>query len=83
MDENVPSIMGWPSNSPNLNCIENVWAVIKKHGKKRKPQKIGNLGRKFMEVWVRLGREEVNLFLDAMKQRCEAVVSANDYHVPY
>jgi hypothetical protein len=24
MDENVPLMMGWPSNRPNLNAIENV-----------------------------------------------------------
>jgi transposase len=83
MDENVPSVMGWPFNSPDLNPIENVWAVIKKRVEKRKPQNIGDLERKFMEEWVRLGREEVNLFLDAIKQSCEAVISANDNHIPY
>ena len=83
MDENVPSVMDWPSNSPDLNPIENVWAVIKKRVEKRKPQNIGDLERKFMEEWARLGREEVNLILDAMKQRCEAVISANGNHIPY
>jgi transposase len=61
MDENVPSVMGWPSNSPALNRVENVWVVIKKRVEKRKPQNIGDLERKFMEEWVRLGREEVSL----------------------
>jgi transposase len=62
MDDNVPSVLGWHSNSPNLNPIENVRAVIKKRVKKRKQQYIGDLKRTFMEEWVRLGREEVNLF---------------------
>jgi transposase len=83
MDENVPSVMDWPSNSPDLNPIENVWAVIKKHVEKRKPQNIKDLERKFMEEWAKLGREEVNLFLGTMKQRCEAVISANGNHIPY
>jgi transposase len=83
MNENVPSVMGWPSNSPDLNRIENVWAVIKKRVEKRKPQNIGDLERKVMEEWVRLGRQEVNLFLDAIKQRCEAEISANGNHIPY
>jgi hypothetical protein len=48
---------------------------------KRKPQNIGDLERKFMEEWVRLGREEVNLFLDAIKQSCEAVILANGNHI--
>jgi hypothetical protein len=45
MDENIPSVMGWPSNSPDLNPIENVWAVIKKRVEKQKPQNIGDLQR--------------------------------------
>jgi transposase len=83
MDKNVPSVIGWPSNSPDLNFIRNVWAVIKKRIKKRKPQDIGNLEKKFMEEWVRLGREEDNLFLDALKKRSEAEISANGNHILY
>jgi transposase len=83
MSENVPVVMGRPSNSPDLNPIENVWAFIKKRVEKRKPQNIGDLARKCMEEWVRLGREKVTLFLDATKQRCEAVILANGNHIPY
>jgi transposase len=83
MDKNVPLVMGWPSNSPDFNPIENVWTVIKKRVEKRKPQNIGDLEKKFMEEWVRFAREEVNLFLDTMKQRCEAVISANGNQITY
>jgi hypothetical protein len=83
MDENVPSVMGWHSNSPDLNRIENVCAVIKKRMEMRKPQNIGDFERKFMKEWLRLGREEVDLFLVVMKQHCEAVISANGDHIPY
>jgi transposase len=49
MDENVRSVMGWPSNGPNLNPIENVWAVFKKRVEKRNPQNIGDLEKKLWE----------------------------------
>jgi hypothetical protein len=55
MNEDVPSVMGWPSNSLDLNFIESVWAAINKRVEKRKPQNIGDVERKFMEEWVRLG----------------------------
>ena len=83
LGENVPSVMDWPSNSPDLNPIENVCAVIKKRVEKRWPKNIEDLEGMFMEEWARLGREEVNLFLSTMKSRCEGVISANRDHISY
>ena len=37
--------MDWPSNSPDLNPIENLWAIVKGNVEKRMPQNINELER--------------------------------------
>ncbi|CAF4963476.1 unnamed protein product [Rotaria socialis] len=34
----VPEVIDWPSNSPDINPIKNVWSIIKRHVEKRYPK---------------------------------------------
>ena len=45
LDENAPVVMDWPSNSPDLNPIKNLWAIVKGNVEKRMPQNINELER--------------------------------------
>jgi len=43
LNDNVPEVMDWPSNSPDLNPIENLWNIVKTNVEKRMPDNRGNL----------------------------------------
>ena len=43
IDENVPELLDWPSNSADANSIENIWAIVKRNVEKRKPVNIDEL----------------------------------------
>ena len=47
----VPEQIDLPSNSPDLNPIENLWAVMKKRLLKKKFSNTNELKNGIMEVW--------------------------------
>ena len=55
-------VLEWPAYSPDLNIIENLWAIVKKRLQK---QTVfwENLDEKVMEIWSQITQETViNLF---------------------
>ncbi|CAG8672155.1 18835_t:CDS:1, partial [Dentiscutata erythropus] len=43
LDNNVPEVIDWPSNSPDLNPIENLWAIVKRNVELRKSKNLTKL----------------------------------------
>lgn len=41
--ENMPEVIDWPSNSPDLNPIENLWSIVKRNVEKRQPKNLDDL----------------------------------------
>lgn len=47
------AVIPWPAKSPNLNIIENVWALLKRYvdDGPRQPQNLAELEKILMEGW--------------------------------
>ena len=68
--------MDWPSNSPDLNSIENLWSPML--GKDQAELK------KFMkEEWEKIPNSTLSNLVDSMKKRCELVIEKNGERIPY
>uniref|UniRef100_A0A3Q3Q010 Uncharacterized protein n=1 Tax=Monopterus albus TaxID=43700 RepID=A0A3Q3Q010_MONAL len=50
-------VMEWPSQSPDLNPIENLWRELKVRVAKHQPRNINDLERICKEEWVKIPRD--------------------------
>lgn len=67
-------IKRWPANSPDLNPIENFWAVLKAAVYKLKPQNIDELEKIIIRVWNDYDQEKINNLVLSFYQRLQLII---------
>lgn len=75
----------WPSSSPDLNPIENVWRMLKCAVRKRDclPRTEEELAETLVEEWEQLDIDKINKILLTMPNRLAAVKKGNGAAIPY
>jgi hypothetical protein len=75
----------WPSNSPDLNPIENLWHVLKSNIRKRKRQSKNRkeLIEALKDEWKKLDMDIVNKLIRSMPNRMCAVIVVGDGPIGY
>ena len=72
--------MPWPAQSPDQNCIENVWHVLKVRVSNRHPRDIKELVRAIKSEWASLSMEYAEKLVGSMPRRVQALLDAQgDY----
>ena len=84
--------MDWPPYSPDLNPIENLWALLKAEIYRSYPELIGLsntqasldlLIRCAIATWEDQSGQIVTVLLDSMIRRVNAVLKANGWYTKY
>ncbi len=83
LNDNVPEVMDWPSNSPDLNPNENLWNIVKTNVEKRMPDNHGDLEQFMKEEWGKIPDSVLINLVNSMKTRCELVIEKNGERIPY
>jgi len=69
--------MDWPSQSPDANPIENVWAYIKHKLRSKRTYTSKQLSCEIRRIWRSLPLEYAIKLVESMPRRCQAIIDAD------
>uniref|UniRef100_A0AAR2JEB8 Transposase Tc1-like domain-containing protein n=1 Tax=Pygocentrus nattereri TaxID=42514 RepID=A0AAR2JEB8_PYGNA len=76
-------VLAWPANSPDLNVIENLWAIVKRKIRDRKPTTLDQLKQNIATAWEAVSAETCDKLVKSMPRRLQAVIQAKGAATKY
>jgi hypothetical protein len=70
----------WPSGSPDLNSIENLWGIIKLRVGGQRPDSLEQMTDLVFQICESLDQSLADSLIDLMSSRLQGVVDANERH---
>ena len=77
------SCLDWPGNSPDLNPIENLWAIIKRKLARKVIKSKRELIEALLNAWKDFDTSTLNKLIDSMPQRIKDVYNRNGGSTKY
>lgn len=74
-------ILNWPSHSPDINLIENIWAIMELKRKNVFPRSLEELDKLVHDVWeeLRLDTQICEKLYDSLEKRFEYIINHNGF----
>lgn len=73
----------WPPQSPDLNPIENLWAILDNKVDKTKVTNKENYFLALKKAWDELDPQHLRNLVESMQKRCQLVIEAKGGHIDY
>lgn len=82
--QGIQLIQNWPGNSPDLNPIENLWAIIGKEVRDRHPNSRTSLEEVIQEAWSSPAvAQSIQKLISSMPKRIKATLMKKGHHSKY
>ena len=76
-------VLDWPSQSPGLNPIENLWAELKRRVHDRQPQNLAELEAYCVEEWAQIPPETCRKYVVNYKSRLLQIIKNKGHSIDY
>lgn len=77
------SVIAWPSQSPDLNPIENLWHYVETQLGGRKSKDEAALFEALAKAWSTIDKKYLEKLVESMHDRCKAVIESKGYSTKY
>ena len=76
-------VIDWPSNSPHINPIENIWSITKVKIEKLSQKGILEWKLQLEKIWEELDHQLLESFIVSMPKHLEVVIGAKEETIKY
>ncbi|CAD6184674.1 unnamed protein product [Caenorhabditis auriculariae] len=77
------NVMGWPSQSPDLNPIEHLWEELERRCANKRAKNCNEKFAQLLSEWNQIPMSTIDTLLNSMQRRCQAVIDARGFATKY
>ncbi len=83
LNDHGVGVLDWPANSPDLYPIENIWGIVKRKMRNKRPKNSDELKATFKETLASIPLQQCHKLITSMPRRIEAVIKAKGAPTKY